>query len=662
MSFPRVSTVTALALALVACGPKPQTTPVVAPAPATDADAASEPVVDSARLFGVVEYLASDDLGGRYTLSDDIRRSSTWLSEQLKAAGVAPVGEAYAHEFTLVTGAEPLSPPAFVVSGRGRPTEVASSAFVPASGSASGTLEGEVVFVGYAARALGETDMYDDLAGVDLKGKIALVLAHQPGQPDVRAYWRALRDKRRAYEAAAAPLLAKRDVAGLKKLRTSTVAGILKLSKPWLPKAAPTVDELLGDAAPDAPLDVEGIAAKLSQAQRAREGAPTFAGFGRTSEKVRRVVEAGASAVILVEGPRSYVDAKARTEDELPSLTGDRPLRTTYDVPVVHLKWQQADRLFRVGGKTISALQKKIDTELKPASGATGRTAKLDVKLRQIEHAAPNVLAMIPGTDLANEIVLFGAHYDHVGRDAEGKGDCHGADRESGERDAICNGADDNASGTAVVMELARSLAQAGLKPRRTLVFALFSGEELGLLGSKAMAESLPKAAPFDRGKIVAMVNIDMVGRLREQGLAIGGVGSSDGWMQILDGIGNHGMPILYDKAITTRSDHAAFYELGIPVLFFFTHTHPDYHGPGDESDRINRDGLTRVTELTLDIALRLADGHAIAYAAPKTPDEGLVRALPGDNPKTVVKRVGEDGKPAAALAQGPGAGDSAAP
>lgn len=658
MPAPRTVSILAAAL-LLACGPKPATT---APTAAASSDAgaaapATEPEIDPERLFGVVDHLAADALGGRYTLAPDIRTSADWLAAQLKAAGVAPVGSSYTHDFSLVTGAKPTEPPELSVSKGEKSTEIPPDAFAPSPSSASGEVEGEVVFVGYAARSIGDEPAYDDLAGVDLEGKVALVLEHQPGAPDVRAFFGAMRERRKDYEAAAEPLRQAGDDKKLARLKKKAVAGIGKLAEPWIGKDAFTEADIEAFSDPSTPLDVEAIGGRLVQIARAKEGVPRFPPFQRTSDKIDALAKAGAAAVIVVEGPRSFVDPEARKAAELPKLEGDRPLRRAYPVPVVHMKWQEVDKRFAVKGKRISALQTKIDTKLKPASTPTGSTVKLSLKLQHIEQKAPNVIATIPGGDLAQEIVLFGAHYDHVGRDAEGQGDCHGTDREDGTRDVVCNGADDNASGTAVVMELARSLSEAGVKPRRTLVFALFSGEELGLLGSKAMAESLPQAAPFDTGKIVAMINIDMVGRLRpDRGLAIGGVGSSKGWMEILDAAGNHGMPIVYDRSITTRSDHAAFYEKNIPVLFFFTHTHPDYHGPGDEAAQINKQGLADIAALVQDIAMSLSEGHAIAFAPPTGEDDGLSRTLPGDNPETVVKRVAADGSvvPASATAAEP--------
>ena len=147
--MPALRTVSLLSAALLlSCGPKPATT---APTAAASSDAgaaapATEAEIDPERLFGVVDHLAADALGGRYTLAPDIRTSAEWLAAQLKAAGVAPVGSSYTHDFSLVTGAKPTEPPRLSVSKGEKSTEIAPDAFAPSPSSASGEVEGEVVF------------------------------------------------------------------------------------------------------------------------------------------------------------------------------------------------------------------------------------------------------------------------------------------------------------------------------------------------------------------------------------------------------------------------------------------------------------------------------------------------------------------------------------
>lgn len=263
-----------------------------------------------------------------------------------------------------------------------------------------------------------------------------------------------------------------------------------------------------------------------------------------------------------------------------------------------------------------------------------GMKMSISAKRETVEREAFNVVAVIPGTTTPEQIVVLGAHYDHIGTSDQGL-----MCREK-EGDTICNGADDNASGTSMVLAVARAFAEARYRPARTIVFAHFAGEELGLHGSKALAATPPKGAPFDDGKVVAMVNLDMVGRLGEKGLAIGGVSSSDAWMPLLDEVGTHELPIVYERAINARSDHANYYRNEVPVLFFFTGLHDDYHKVGDHFEAINREGMVAIGQLVADLTRALADGADVPYAAPRNEDEGVVSRMPGADESTVEKRT----------------------
>jgi Zn-dependent M28 family amino/carboxypeptidase len=200
--------------------------------------------------------------------------------------------------------------------------------------------------------------------------------------------------------------------------------------------------------------------------------------------------------------------------------------------------------------------------------------------------------------------------------------------------DKICNGADDNASGTAMVLELARAWKQSGRTPRRTIVFTHFAGEELGMLGSKALVE----APPFELSRVVAMVNLDMVGRLGPKGLAIGGLGSSEAWMPLLEEVGSAGLEILYEGSVATRSDHASFYRKDIPVLFFFTGGARGLPPPGrPRSTRSTSRGCWRSGDRRRGDAARSATGTRCRLIRR---GRGLAQGLPGSDPKTVVKKV----------------------
>ena len=351
--------------------------------------------------------------------------------------------------------------------------------------------------------------------------------------------------------------------------------------------------------------------------------------FGARTEpaKVAALVatlrEAGAAGAVLVASDGATMpDAKA-----LEAAVGDASM------PAVLVR-ARAVLGITLDGKPLSSLAGSDDAVDAPkllVSLAAGR--------EDVTTDAPNVLAYLPGTDLADEIVVVGAHFDHIGTTDRGHF-CRERTLEDGAIDGVCNGADDNGSGTVGDLEIARALKTAGIKPRRSIVFAHFSGEELGLYGSKALAERPPDAAPFSGGRVVAMVNMDMIGRYGAAGLSIGAVSSSDAWMPILESAGDHGLEITYERAVTSRSDHANYYKKQVPVLFFFTGLHDDYHGPGDEVDEINFDAMAEIVTLAMDVTLAAADGRDMSFAEPRSGKEGITNRMPGSDPDTVEKKV----------------------
>ena len=222
-----------------------------------------------------------------------------------------------------------------------------------------------------------------------------------------------------------------------------------------------------------------------------------------------------------------------------------------------------------------------------------------------------NVVAMVPGTDaqLRGEYVVIGAHFDHLGRSAFGA-----LDPQAG--DAIRNGADDNASGTAAVMELARMFA--AHPARRSIIVASFTGEELGLLGSQWFVDH----APVAMDSVVAMVNFDMVGRLRNDKVIVYGVATATEMTALLDSANRE--PKLTISGVGDGfgpSDHSSFYAKGIPVLHFFTDLHDDYHRATDDIEKINAPGEARVVALAERTVRAIADRPsrltAVRVAAP---------------------------------------------
>jgi len=246
---------------------------------------------------------------------------------------------------------------------------------------------------------------------------------------------------------------------------------------------------------------------------------------------------------------------------------------------------------------------------LKPGAGsANGKTGYLQqfpyAKKDEAAVSGYNVIGILDGTDkvLKNEAIVIGAHYDHLGHGGDGSLAANSTE--------IHHGADDNASGTAAIIELARRFAIAKSN-KRTIIFIAFSGEEEGLFGSKFYVNN--PSFPID--STVAMINLDMVGRMHDNKLDIGGLGTASEWKKLVEdtdhlpaanegvssSAGNFNLQLTEDGF--GPSDHSSFYTKKVPVLFFFTGTHLDYHKPSDTADKINYRDEMRVIDYVASIA-----------------------------------------------------------
>ena len=215
--------------------------------------------------------------------------------------------------------------------------------------------------------------------------------------------------------------------------------------------------------------------------------------------------------------------------------------------------------------------------------------------------ATQNVVGLLRGTDpiLREQYVIVGAHHDHLGRMGFGVLDIDSAT-------AIHNGADDNASGTAAVLEIARLLARR--PPARSVIFVTFSGEELGLLGSQYYVDHSP--VPLDSA--VAMLNFDMVGRLKDDRLIVYGAATAAEFREMLDSANvATGLRMTATGDGYGASDHSSFYAKGLPVLHFFTDVHPDYHRSTDDIERINAGGEARIVALAVQVLREIANRPA---------------------------------------------------
>ena len=210
--------------------------------------------------------------------------------------------------------------------------------------------------------------------------------------------------------------------------------------------------------------------------------------------------------------------------------------------------------------------------------------SQVDLQPKKVETS--NTLAFLEGSDplLKEEFVVIGAHHDHLGMGGPG------SSSRAPDTIAVHHGADDNASGVAGVMEISEYMVSKS--PARTMVFATFGAEEMGLVGSKYLTEN----SPFDLSEIQVMINLDMVGRLNEERqLQIGGVGTSPGFAALLDSLNSaYGFSLKFSNEGYGPSDHAAFYARDVPVLFISTGAHAEYHTPSDDLASINLEGAQR--------------------------------------------------------------------
>ncbi len=298
--------------------------------------------------------------------------------------------------------------------------------------------------------------------------------------------------------------------------------------------------------------------------------------------------ERGAKAVLFVAGPNSS------NAGELMPLTDDSSVAGS-GIIAASVTGAAAERLVASTGKTLKQLQSALDSEnphVEPAFPVKGVRVKLKSMVTHRRGSDRNVVGYVPaGGGETKEWVVIGAHYDHLGRGGGGN-----SMAKSGEESAIHPGADDNASGTAVMMELAAYVAaERERRPesfKRGVIFAGWSGEEIGLLGSAAFVEQPPVAI----GSMAAYLNFDMVGRLRENKLTLQGIGSSSQWRRLIEKrniAAGFQLSLQNDPYLPT--DTTSFYPKRIPVLNFFTGSHEDYHRPQDVADKIDVEGVERI-------------------------------------------------------------------
>ena len=315
--------------------------------------------------------------------------------------------------------------------------------------------------------------------------------------------------------------------------------------------------------------------------------------------KAMQAREHGAKAFLVVAGPNSPNAGKLIPLDFDSSLADSGIVAASISNTV-------ANALFAPSGKDLKDVQSGLDVENPHFLGQfplPDVKIKLVVSVEKVKKTDQNVVALLPPPELTDdtEYVIVGAHYDHIGH-----GEIGSLARKD-EEGQIHNGADDNASGTAVVLELAATLSEVFQKHpekfHRGIIFALWSGEELGLIGSTHFVNH--PVVPLE--KVAAYVNFDMVGRLRENKLILQGVGSSSVWTKLIE---KRNVPIGFNLTLQEDpylpTDVTAFYPKEVPVLSFFTGGHEDYNRPTDDPNTLNYTGIERIARLAEGIVLDL--------------------------------------------------------
>ncbi|MFQ3608720.1 MAG: M20/M25/M40 family metallo-hydrolase [Chloroherpetonaceae bacterium] len=352
--------------------------------------------------------------------------------------------------------------------------------FTPLGYSSSGTAESrQVVFVGYGI----STEKYDDYKGVDVKGKIVVMMRYSPD----------------------------------------------------------------GDNPHSEFFEHASIWKKLSTAR-----------------------EKGAIGALIFTGERNG-------DDKLIDISRDR-LAGDAGIPAMNVTRTLAANALMMKPQVLLQIQEKIDQTKQPNSFVLNNFVAMQTEIVRVKAETYNVVGYLPAQTKSDEYLVIGAHYDHIGYGGQGSGSLAPDEKK------IHYGADDNASGSAGLLELARTFAKRKHLLKRNLVFIAFGAEEMGLLGSSYFVNH----PPFPLEKTIAMLNMDMIGRMKDSALAISGIGTAKEFEELCKAENRENFKLKLSPDGFGPSDHSSFYAKNIPVLFFFTGNHPNYHKPSDTWEKIN--------------------------------------------------------------------------
>ncbi len=544
------------------------------PAPLFAADTVAEKNVES-RLTDDIRFLASDELEGRGVGTPGIDKAAEFIRGEFQRIGIVANGKGPFQQFTMISGSELGTPNTLEFLGPEGVTVALKEQqdFQTCSFGGSGAFAAELVFCGYGIDS--SANKFREFEEVDLKGKVAIIMRRVPQQGNPHGPFNS----------------AHGDVTRDGDLRTKVsnavsrgAAAILFVNDPYSLRKESEDGRTYVAKLRDAVVAAAEEWSKVDHSDKERAAAAQK----KLSEAVERMQNAKTDSVKPIEDKLMEFGYGGSGKESA--------------VPIAHISMAACNKLLEAAlHKNLTNLEAEIDHGLKPQSTVlAGWKARGATTVKILRSDVKNVIGVLEGSGpLADETLVIGAHYDHLGLGGEGS-------LAPGVKE-IHNGADDNASGTVALLELARRLATRAEKEKfqRRIVFMAFTGEEKGLVGSAHyMKEPL-----FPLDKTIAMFNLDMVGRLKDDKLTVFGTGTSSRWKELVEAQAKaHQFQLAAKPEGFGPSDHSSFYSQKIPVLFFFTGTHSDYHRPTDDWEKINVPGMTRVIDMVEEIVVATAN------------------------------------------------------
>ncbi len=467
-----------------------------------------------------VNILASDEFAGRGTGTPGQWLAAKYIANEFLKYGLVPLGHdgKFYQKFQVVKS--DLKNTSFSIKKNRSTIEFSvKSDFIPFNFTGENKLNAPVAFAGYGITA--PEYGYDDYKNIDVKGRIVLVLRHEPQENDPESIFEGIELTRHA-------LFEEKT----KNAKRHGAVGILLVTDPN------------GD-----------------------HGSMSPQGFWDSLY------------------PRRSVKKHWHIEE----------LKTKLNFPAVWISGEVAEEILVESNYTLASIQTSIDKSLKPKSFMIPwLKVNIEVRLKKQVQKTQNVVGLLRGADpkLRDEVIVIGAHYDHVGI----------------KNGRIFNGADDNASGTAGLLEIAEAFSEMPIKPRRSILFVAFSAEELGLLGSKFYVENPVK--PLDQ--TVVMINLDMISRNHANEVSVIGSNRSRELHEINIAANDEiGLDLVYNgERYFSRSDQANFAKHKIPVIFYNTDAHRDYHRPTDTAEKIDAEKLARVARLAFLVAWEISNSN----------------------------------------------------